>query len=282
MSEENILETAISNLPMLKAEPFKVGGQNLLLVPERMKVVDLEKYGIAPSRKRGNVVLETVESLVQYVNRHKTEATQVYATMEPPSFVAVIDDHNFDAAGFGDHKAIYRAPVSKEWTIWKANNGKTMGQEAFALFIEQNVLDVHTPAAGQMLEIATSLKATIGAKFKSGQNLGNGSVSFGYEETVEGTAGREGKTAIPEEFTIGIPVFQGGPLFAITAKFRYRIAQGVLTMWYDLVRDHKVMEAAVKDLVAHIEAPATAEPVGDRPAVVGTGIKVLYGKPRGE
>ena len=288
MSEQydNILKTALIHLAG-NAAPIDVGSEKLLAVPKDYNLLSLEKHMPAPTRKRGTATLTTVASLVQYVNRHKTSATQVYAQLEPPKFVAVLDDHDTEGTGFGQHRAEYVPPLSKEWGIWNGHNGKRISQEDFALFLEQNVLDIHAPVAGAMLEIAQSLSATSGSKFKSGKNMGNGDIQFSYEETTEATAGREGQTKIPEEFTLAIPVFQGGTRFEVTAKFRYRLTGGNLSIWYDLLRPHKVIEAAVLDIVESIEAPDSpvappaveGEPQAPTPAP-GTGIKALHGTPR--
>ena len=41
--------------------------------------------------------------------------------------------------------------------------------------------------------------------------------------------------------------FVGMPPVDVMARLRYRIEQGNLTMWYDLVRPHKVAEQAFSD-----------------------------------
>ena len=41
---------------------------------------------------------------------------------------------------------------------------------------------------------------------------------------------------------------------AVTARLRYRIAdQGKLTMWFDLLRPHKVLEDAVREVWHQIQ-----------------------------
>lgn len=296
MSDEanNVVQAAIAAATAMTQNIN--AGARLALIPNGYKLADLEKYLPIPQRKRGNVQVHTVGSLVQYVNRHKTGSTQIYANMEPPRFVAVIDDHadnNYEfGAGFGEHRVSYAPPLSPEWKTWMGSNGCKFTQEGFALFLEQNVVDVMKPVAGNLLDIARTLQATTGAKFRSGVNLSNGSVQITYEEEVNGSAGHEGKTTIPEEFVLGIPVMQGGPRFEVTAKFRYSIKQGVLSLSYDLVRPHKVIEAAVEDIVKAIQATDTpvapSAKVDDHGVIVsqaptpdaGTGIAVLYGVPR--
>jgi uncharacterized protein YfdQ (DUF2303 family) len=69
----------------------------------------------------------------------------------------------------------------------------------------------------------------------------------------EGTASK-GKLQVPQVFTIGIPVFEGGARYAVDARLRYRIAEGgKLSLWFDLLRPHKILEDALRELRTVIE-----------------------------
>jgi hypothetical protein len=45
-----------------------------------------------------------------------------------------------------------------------------------------------------------------------------------------------------------VPVFEGGAPYKVEAELRYRLKDGNLTMWFDLARDHKVLEVAFMDV----------------------------------
>lgn len=75
-----------------------------------------------------------------------------------------------------------------------------------------------------------------------------GQVDFVFQEEIQGSAGAKGHIKVPERFYIGIPVFEGGAPYRIECKLRYRLKDGALSMWFDLVRDHKVQEAAFMDI----------------------------------
>ena len=49
---------------------------------------------------------------------------------------------------------------------------------------------------------------------------------------------------LPEQFFIGVKPFLGGDAFCVPARFRYRIQDGRLMMWFELVRPDKVLEEA--------------------------------------
>ena len=75
-----------------------------------------------------------------------------------------------------------------------------------------------------------------------------------------------GTMSIPEQFTIGVPVFENGDKWQVDVRFRYRIEEGGrLTMWLELVRPHKTIETAVKEL---------RQQIGEK-----TGLQVLNGAP---
>ena len=89
--------------------------------------------------------------------------------------------------------------------------------------------------------------------FAQGIRLSNGQNELTYEEQIEGTAGK-GKFKIPEEFTIGIPVLEGGLRYAVQCRLRYRIVDGGnLTMWYEIIRAHKILEDAITEVWKSIE-----------------------------
>ena len=68
-----------------------------------------------------------------------------------------------------------------------------------------------------------------------------------YNEEIDGRAGEAGQLRIPEEFFIALKPFLGGDTFCVPARFRYRIQEGRLVMWYELVR------ADIKRIEAHRE-----------------------------
>ena len=244
-----------------------VGTTPVVLLPEGFKVADLEGMLAAPTRKRGTTVLNDAESFVAVVNDQKDESTRLFSTISPPTFTAVFNYHAAEA-GWGDHKAKYNAPISPEWGAWAKTDKQKLNQVEMAQFLEANLVDVvyipkaeatadkpaevGSPDGATMLEICRTLAAKKDVEFKSAVRLGDGSTQFTYNEEVRGTAAN-GTLEIPEQFSIGVPVFENGEKYRVDVRFRYRIGQGGdLVMWLELVRPHKVIEDAVKQLRAQI------------------------------
>jgi uncharacterized protein YfdQ (DUF2303 family) len=255
MNEENNFAEALAAGSAL-ANVRDVEGMPFVVVPEDYRVHELTSALPAPTRHKGTAELLDAASFVEYVVQFKEGGvTRLYFRTEPkPQFVAVLNDSDASKPAWGDFRAIYNAPLSKEWVTWTGSDGKPMNQEEFALHIERNLPDIYSPAAADMLEIAQTFQAKKGVDFASGTRLSNGQVQFKFEETVQAKAGEKGQFEVPEQIELVIPVFEGSTIGdRLVAKFRYRIDGGKLRMWYELDRPHKVLDAAVADLRKQIE-----------------------------
>ena len=223
-----------------------------VVIPEASKLQDLEGFLQCPLRKVGKVNMADSASFIRFVNESQTPSTRIYASKAPPVFVAVFNDHG-DDPGWRDHQARYACPMSIEWEKWASADGKKMSQVEFAQFIENNLPDVASPPAAQMLEVSRSLEAKKKVNFSSDIRLSDGQTQFGYEEEISGTTSK-GSLLVPTEFQLGIPVLLGGAPYQVNARLRYRIDGAKLLMWYELVRPHKIVEHAVNEVWAEIEA----------------------------
>lgn len=244
----------VRDLSLALADIRSVGAKDapFVVLPSGYVAHDLEKTLRQPIRKRGKVTLNDAASFVDYFNLHQAES-RIYGQVEPPKFIAVLNDNRKEEPGWGDHRATYDCPLAKEWKVWTAFAGKARDQIAFSEFMESNTPDIVSiapdePSGATMLEVATNFKAQKKVNFASGQRLDNGQVDFKFQEEIEGSAGAHGHIKVPERFYIGIPVFEGGAPYRIECKLRYRLKDGALSMWFDLVRDHKVLEAAFMDI----------------------------------
>lgn len=251
--------TIIAALASSQAEPHVATNHGddpsipYIVVPKGHELKDLEHLFPVPARAKGTVVYRDAASFCAAVKMHTAgDATILYGNPLAPSFKAVFNDNGTEP-GWRDHVATYACPKSVEWATWTGQNKKVLTQEQFAQFIEDNAPDCVSPPAADMIEIARTLEAKKKVNFASGIRLSNGQNELTYEEEVSGTAGK-GKFTVPEVFTIGIAVLEGGPKYAVNARLRYRIADGgKLTIWFDLERPHKVLEDAAKEVWKSIE-----------------------------
>lgn len=215
-----------------------------------------------PSRKKGRIHLENHDSFIQYINRHKlSESTTIYCEADyvrsTVKFNCIINDHTGaqDGQQWRDHEATLEPMLSKEWRTWTGNNRRQLTQTDMAFFIEENLQDIVAsegfPTGQQLLEMATSFQANQDMRFKSAVRLQNGGVNMSFVQDDDTATLAQMK--IFERIAIGIPVFRNGDAYQITARLRYRVRDGKLTFWYELIREDKVIEDATNNLINRIK-----------------------------
>lgn len=229
----------------------EVSGTPAVFLPAGYEVKLFPELRESPSRVKRLVELQTLESFVDYVSRFCESSTSVFIDEKREMLSAVLDYHDSDSgsAGWCEHVARYRFPRSRELSAWSGMNGKKVGQEDFALFIERNAKDILVPSPAEMIEVSRTLSAKKDVAFKSGVRLDNGCVDFQYSEEIKGSAGVNGKLVIPEQFTIGVRVFMGGEGYKMPVKLRYRIDESRLLLWFDMIELENVVEKAFAEAV---------------------------------
>lgn len=230
------------------------GGVPFMVIPQDCKVQGLSdliysKFAARPHRIIQSVTVRDVASFVAYYTLFSDENSRIFADENSKGVLAVLDYH---AAGegaprWGDHKLTLQLESSDEWGEWLAHNGQAnkMTQVEFAEFVEDHTPDIRQPDAATMLEMARTLQAKTDVDYSSAIRLNNGQVQFTYNETVKGTFGA-GKIEIPESFLISIPVYVGSERTSLTARLRYRLASGRLSIWYDLLRYRDIARDAFR------------------------------------
>lgn len=210
--------------------------------------LDLEKHYDKPNRIKEKVQLAEIKSFVDYYQRFGNDRTIIKADLENKRFTAVFDYHEPGNPAWGDHTATLHCVHATEWLTWLSNDAKPFGQVAFAEFIEMNAVDIVSPSAAEMLQIALTLQAKKKVNFNSGVRLDNGQIQLGYHEEIAGSAGPKGDIKVPEKFELALRVFQGGEKYKVEAHLRYRINEGQLKFFYQIIRPERLVEDAF-DLV---------------------------------
>lgn len=247
-----------------------IDGLDILVLPEGHHHVDLtaavEKAGLAPRRKTGTVQLSEIGSFnVLVADQGESEKVYIYADPEARTLTAVLNDHvkEDDEAGWRDHRAVFKADLSREFETWRRNDRQPMDQEAFAIFLEDNIADVVEPSGEALLQVALTLQAKSEVSFTSHKRLDNGQIQFAYSETIDARAGA-GLIEIPREFTLGVRLFKNGDGYKVRARLKYRLAAGKIKFWYELDRAENAIEDAFQDYVNQARE---------------NGFTVLFGKP---
>lgn len=230
-----------------------------------------DDYLAAPERREGTAVLTDLPSFVAHANRFKDDDSAIFASRNPekPSILAVLDYHRAGADGsprFGKHRARYDFPLSVEWQAWQAGNGKAMGQEDFARFLEDRLVDVLDPKSAletakafaalldcgfatpsRLLELSRGLSVSVGRRVVNQGNLSTGESTMTFAEEHTDSAGKPLK--IPGAFLIGIPVFRNGTPYQIPVRLRYRVSGSVVSWIYEMSRIDAVFDHAIDEAI---------------------------------
>lgn len=221
-----------------------------------LRITDTETHADRPRRKRGTVTAADAASFVAYVKKHGLTHTEVWAHAPTSQLVAVINAHQGvtgdgieDYAGWGDHRVRLGLVHTPAWTAWTSQDRKLLSQVDFAEHLEDRLADIVEPAAADMLELAQTFTAKRSVDFESSRRLKTGETTLVYKEQDTTAAGRKGDIAIPDTFTLALRPYEGGEPYKVSARLRYRIADGHLRLGYVLDRPDDVLRAAFDDLV---------------------------------
>jgi uncharacterized protein YfdQ (DUF2303 family) len=262
----------------------------LLFLPDGMRRVTIPEQEVdevrgCPRRRKGTIRALSLEALIELVNRHKSTRTIVYVDPDGFTFVGVLNDFAPGAEGepgFRDHRVVYQAVLSKEWAAWTFGDSKPMRQGEFAAFLEEHVLDLLDPsglgpATQKVIDalgvtvaspavlrgLARDLSVRVKQQVREARNLATGETQVVFASEHATDDGRP--LVVPGAFVVGIPVFEHGALYALVARLRYRVAEGVITWSYALTHPENAKRDAIDGMIATIREK--------------TGVLVLEGAP---
>jgi uncharacterized protein YfdQ (DUF2303 family) len=221
-----------------------------------------------PRRIAQQVALHDAAGFSAYVGEFYTETSAIFFDEDKKTFTGILDYHGGGGGAAAsarpewcDHVATFVAQTTPEWDTWFGKNKKGFGQVEFAEFLEDNLVDVVEPAGASLLEITRTLEAKKDVSYSSAIRLNNGSVRINYDEVVKGSANTQaGSMEIPEQFTLQFQVIRGGSAFRFPARFKYRLKDRVLILWFEIVRPHKILQQALDETIFAI-GEATGIPI---------------------
>lgn len=225
--------------------------REFLILPEGMKSQDVtEPNAVEPlllDHIKQAVTLQTVESLVEYVNRFKTDTTLLFADIQANSIKALLDYHAADVPKYLGHVATMALPFSEEWRTWTAIDGRLFPQLEFARFLEENSADIAAPSGAELLEACRDLQAKRNVNFTKAVRTSSDNENF--EFTDETTARTKGGVELPTKFQLSLPVYFGDASTALFAFLRWKLDDGALTLGVKLHRAEHVRQAVFKQIV---------------------------------
>ena len=253
----------IARLAGQALKPQDIGPSEIFTVADNdggVRITDTDSYAPGPRRAAGRRIVTDAYSFVSYLDRHGNEQTEVYADKVASTVVAVLDSHTGSDKpnGWQQHTVKLELVKTIPWLAWMARDLTTVGrgawfnQEEFAEFIQERATDCIKPDSATLLELATSFQANNKVDFKSAVNTGSGQVNLGFNETITAKAGQTGNIPIPTELKLRLRPYIGGPIYNVTAQFRFRLNGGDLRLGFAIVRPQDILDAAFTDIVDEI------------------------------
>lgn len=196
------------------------------------RLLPLERFRRLPSSMHRHVDFRYLAEFVAYVMSHRSNSGSYgLAQFRPLRVQYVIDYGTHLSPQWGTHRAHFSPALSPAYSAWFGKQGKPMTHAEFAAFIEERAPDCYHPDSATMLELALSFQAGGEMSFSSAVRLESGDVQLQYANQVRGTS-RAGHLEIPATFAIRIPVYEFHELIELTARLRYRVKDGALSIWY--------------------------------------------------
>ena len=231
-------------------------GKPVVLVPAGYSVASLGFEPVRPPRIAARVDAGSQESFARYVLAHKTATSTVFAEVDNEAcrFTAVLDYHEESGgkASHCTHVATFTPKPTENWRRWSAVNRRDMSQEAFAVFLEDNSLDVVDPSGATLLEIVNTLEIHGTLNFSRAQRLTDGTVKFQFVQEQEA---KGGELKVPETFGLRLPLFEGEPAQDLEARLRYRLStQGAASFRFELVNPHVAVREAFESVMQRVAA----------------------------
>ena len=235
-------------------------GRQLVVVPNGYDLAQIKPIDpTLPENIQQSVKVHDEASFLKYLELFKTPVTQIFAAPGflangSPYFGAAIDYHGPDKPMRNQHSLTYRPRYSDQWKLWM--NTSAMNQEAFAEFIEENRQDVVEPKAAALLDLARNFKATRKVQYDKAFIEKDGNVKLTYSDETEA----QGEVSVPDQITIGIPVYFGGQPYSINLWVRYRVGNSNVSFNLKPDRADLTEQHAFKEMATRIEE-TTAVPV---------------------
>lgn len=247
--------------PITAPEGYEAG-KPVVLVPAGYTVAALGFDPVRPPRIGARVEAMAQESFCRYVLAHKTATTTLFAEIgdDACQFRGVLDYHEESGgkASHCSHVVDFIPRATENWTRWKGVDRREMTQEGFALFLEDNLLDVVDPAGAVLLEIVNTLEIHGTLNFSRAQRLQDRTVKLHFVQEQEA---KGGELKLPDTFGLRFPLFEGEPPQELEARLRYKLSpQGAASFRFELVNPHQALRQAFDALIERVAAGTSLKP----------------------
>lgn len=235
------------------------------IIPEGFDVRSLEAMMEDKEQIKQGVSVTSASSFIAYLSRYKDERTVIFADVKRTCFSGRLDYHlNSITPEKNTHRVVYDCPLSDEWQAFIKHDKSKFDQIEFAEFIENYINcvapvsdDYKGPAGAELLAMVLAFQETRESAFKSVQRLSDGTCQFSFSNEKSGS----GNTQLPEKISLALAPFHNGEKYQIDARIRYRLREGRLSLWFELIEPDKIIEHAFNEIMVELETQLPEVPV---------------------
>lgn len=243
----------------------------MLVLPDGLEAYSVKKYfdeyRSSPERLSGNTELTLAESFNDFVNRFKNDNSALFYNQDRQSVRCIFDCSEKDTPRFETHTATYNFPISDEWRQFMEKNNEGMSQIEFVEFIEKNIINLSEPlkpdeendeikqirmalggsfaSVAKMIELSRGIKINVDETAATKINYQTGETTIEYN--AEHRDGLGNTLKLPSMFAIAIPVLKNGKRYRLVCHLRYRLYNGKITWFYEIINADKAVEHAISE-----------------------------------
>jgi len=224
-----------------------------------------------PPRHKGVVTCKSVSGFVDYINRFESAKSTGLIKLNPkrdgPKFVCQLNHHADGDPQWCDFGCDYAPELSLEWIAWTAASKASFTQAEFSEFLEEHANNIVAPPVasegGPLIELghllglsyatpaeiiglSRAFQVKVGSEIKQARTLQSGEAELVFKEEHRDTEGRP--VRIPGLFVIAIPVFDGGDIYALPVRLRYRMAAGGVSFKIAMHKPERTFDDALAGL----------------------------------
>ncbi|MBX9866035.1 MAG: YfdQ family protein [Burkholderiales bacterium] len=204
--EQNILQTFLENVSTHEVVGTDEAGMpTVILSHDSRKLIDLEKFAVAPRRIVTNREFNDLRGFIDYVNDFKNESTVCFAGSK--SIKVYFDYHDKENPRWCEHVAVFNIQLSNRWKIWQGANNQWMKQKAFADFCDTGLNEIIDPSQSEILTLVKNFRATVSHVFDSEATRGGGQ-NLSYRKTTTGGNTTNELIVLPDYITLALQPFE--------------------------------------------------------------------------
>jgi uncharacterized protein YfdQ (DUF2303 family) len=220
------------------------------------EIVENEELDHTPPVVEGEQSVANTASFKAYFSRFADERSILFASRSRGVVRAELDYHlNAETPAPSKHALTRTFKKDRKFVAWKQRNGQQQTQAQFVEFLEDHLDDVRDPNQADLLRSIVQFKAFRTANCASAVDLSSGDVQFQFTQETKGVAGQ---AVLPERILIEVPVLEFERAWKIAARLKYRLNEGKLVFWFELIRiedvEDEAFRTAVDDLSKEIGA----------------------------